>query len=64
MTVEVDTHSREGERLPPSPTRAASKQETRVFDALGAAADARVAEIIARNSGKAAEVAAGHGRER
>ncbi len=64
MKVEVDTHAREGERLPQSPTRAASKQETRVFDSLGAAAEARVAEIIARNSGKSVEVAADHGRER
>jgi membrane fusion protein (multidrug efflux system) len=61
MKVEVDTHSREGERLPTAPTATVTKQETAVFDALGTAADARVAQIIARNGGRPVTVAGDHG---
>ena len=64
MKVEVDTHAREAERLPREAT-APVKQETRVFDALDAAAEARVAEIISRNAGgKSAKPAADHGASR
>jgi hypothetical protein len=61
MKVEVDTHAREGGRLPSAPTPPAAKQETAVFDAPGAAADARVAAIIARNGGQPITLAKDHG---
>jgi membrane fusion protein, multidrug efflux system len=61
MRVEVDTHAREGERLPAAPTPAVATQETAVFDAQGAAADARVTEIIVRNGGQPVTVAKDHG---
>ena len=51
--LEVDTHRRDGARLPqvrPVSTADASA----VFDALGAQADARVNAIIAANEGKSA----------
>ena len=64
MRVEVDTHAREGERLPQGGPQRATKQETQVFDALGTAADARVADIIARNSGNAVKAARGDGGKR
>ena len=53
MQVEVDTHSRDGERLPQAGTPSVPKQQTDVFDGGSAAAEARVAEIIERNSGNA-----------
>ena len=53
MSVEVDTHALDGER-PPLTGAPATKQETRVFDALNAEADTRVAQIITQNAGKAA----------
>ena len=63
MRVEVDTHTREGERMPtaPAPAPASAKQETAVFDALGEAADARVAQIIVRNGGQPIALAKDHG---
>jgi membrane fusion protein (multidrug efflux system) len=61
MKVDVDTHSRESERLPTEPTAASTRQETAVFDALGAAADARVTQIIVRNGGQPITVAKDHG---
>jgi membrane fusion protein (multidrug efflux system) len=51
MRVEVDTRARDGKRLSGAP-RYAAGQETRVFEAQEKLADARVAEIIAANSGR------------
>ncbi len=48
MNVKVDTHER-GERTLFAASAAPTRQETRVFDALNAQADARVAQIIADN---------------
>jgi membrane fusion protein (multidrug efflux system) len=64
MNVEIDTHSRDGERLPSAPTPAVAKQQTAVFDALGAAAEARVTQIIVRNGGQPVTVAKDHGSGR
>ncbi len=64
MKVEVDTHTREGERLPAAPTPTVVKQETAIFDALSAAADARVTQIIVRNGGQPVTVAKDHGSGR
>jgi membrane fusion protein (multidrug efflux system) len=64
MKVEVDTHTREGERLPSAPTPPAAKQETAVFDTVAAVADARVAQIIARNAGQPVTLAKDHGSGR
>jgi membrane fusion protein (multidrug efflux system) len=61
MTVEVDTHGHQGERPSRPAKEPATKQETRVFDALSAQADARVAQIIALSVGKPASPANGHG---
>jgi len=61
MKVEVDTHSREGERLPATPTATVATQQTTVFDALSAAADERVTQIIVRNGGQPVTVAKDHG---
>jgi membrane fusion protein (multidrug efflux system) len=51
MRVEVDTHSRDGVRMPSDP-RTAAGQATAVFEAQAKLADARVAEIIAANRGR------------
>jgi membrane fusion protein (multidrug efflux system) len=64
MRVEVDTHTREGERLPNTQTPPAIKQQTAVFDALGAAAEARVTQIIVKNGGQPITVAKDHGNDR
>jgi len=61
MRAEVDTHSRDGERLPQGVVQRSTAQETRVFDEQGAAADARVAEIIEKNGGHAANGTGAHG---
>ena len=61
MKVEVDTHAREGERLPAAPTPPGARQETTVFDAQSAAAEARVTEIIVRNGGQPMTMAKDHG---
>jgi hypothetical protein len=61
MKAEVDTHTREGERLPQGAATRSTVQETGIFDALGAAADARVAEIVGKNGGHPAKGAGGHG---
>ncbi len=61
MKVKVDTHERGGERLPLGPTANTTQQETHVFEALDAEADARVAQVIEQN--RAAAAAPGsHGR--
>ena len=61
MKAKVDTHTREGERLPQGAVQRSASQETRVFDALGTAADARVAEIVEKNGGRAAKGPGDHG---
>jgi membrane fusion protein (multidrug efflux system) len=52
MQVEVDTRSRDGERLPEAAT-ASPTYTTAVFDALDELANARVKQIIAANEGAA-----------
>jgi len=64
MKVEVETRAREGARLPQGPPQSTTRQQTQVFDALGTAADDRVAEIIARNSGRTPKAAQPNGRKR
>jgi hypothetical protein len=52
MQVDVDTHRRDGARLPQVAEGAAS-YETTVFDAVEPSADARIKAIIAANAGAA-----------
>jgi membrane fusion protein (multidrug efflux system) len=57
MQVEVDTHRRDGARLP-QVAQAAGAYETTVFDAVEPSADARIKAIIAANAGGAQRPAA------
>ena len=54
MRAEVDTRERDSKRMQGAPRHSAG-QETRVFEAQEKLADARVAEIIAANSGRRPE---------
>jgi membrane fusion protein (multidrug efflux system) len=53
MRAEIDTHGRSGERLQRR-SAAPAHEETRVFETMERRAEARVAEIIAANGGRAA----------
>jgi membrane fusion protein (multidrug efflux system) len=61
MQVEVDTHQRDGVRLPQL-AQAAPAYSTDVYRAAGDVAERRIASIIAANTGGSADVPAGGAR--